>query len=182
MASSKSSPVVHTLRYGVLLAAMGWTAVALSGAKGGELTRGRSVAYVENKTYQAECTACHIGFLPGFLPARSWTKMMNELEDHFGENAALDEEPRQEILAYLTANAADHPSSTNRSKKIAKLIPADESPQRITELAWWTRRHGSVREWVWKRKGVESKAKCNACHREADKGLFDEHDVQVPKE
>lgn len=182
MASPLSSPIIKGIRLGLLVTAMGWAALALSRSKGGDLTRGRSVAYVENKTYQAECTACHIGFLPGFLPVRSWTKMMNELDDHFGENAALDDEPRQEILTYLVTNAADHKDSTRRSKKIASLIPAEESPQRISELTWWKRRHGSVREWVWKRKGVESKAKCNACHREAEKGLFDEHEVRVPKD
>lgn len=182
MASGKSSPFINIIRYAVLGSAMGWTAVALSGSKGGGETRGRSIPFVENKTYQTECTSCHLGFLPGFLPARSWTKMMDELEDHFGENAALDDGPRQEILKFLVANAADKKKSTRRSQKIAQLIPKDESPQRITELTWWTRRHGSVREWVWKRKGVESKAKCNACHRDAEKGVFDEHDVRVPKE
>ena len=175
---------VEAVKILVLAASMGWTAVAISGssqAKPPQSGAGKSIAFVENKTYQTECTACHIGYLPGFLPARSWTKMMDDLENHFGENASLDDEPRQEIHDFLVAHAADQKSSTRRSKKIADLIPKDDAPLRITETAFWQRRHGSVRAWVWKRPAVESRAKCNACHRDAEKGIFDEHDVQVPK-
>lgn len=172
-------------RWTILIVVTGSTAYALSKPAKRSFTRkgkGRSINYVENKTYLAECAPCHLGFLPGFLPARSWRQLMNGLADHFGEDASLDDEPRQEILKFLIRNAADHKSASRRSKKIAKLIEPDQAPLRITETAFWQRRHGSVRAWVWKRPSVQSKAKCSACHRDAEKGIFDEYDVDIPED
>jgi len=40
--------------------------------------------------YIDECAACHMAYPTGFLPERSWQKMMGSLDDHFGENAELD--------------------------------------------------------------------------------------------
>jgi hypothetical protein len=142
----------------------------------------KSIYYVPDTEYETECAACHIAFLPGFLPTRSWTKMMDTLENHFGENAALDPEPKDRILRYLVANGTDSKRSSPRSKRIGKLIPINQSPLRITETPFWVRRHGSIRDWVWKRKDVTSKAKCDSCHREAKTGVFEDHNVSVPKD
>jgi hypothetical protein len=142
---------------------------------------GKSIAFHENKAYQAECTSCHVGFLAGFLPERSWAKLMGDLENHFGENAALDDGPRNEILAFLKKNSADAPGSTRRSHKIASLIKTSDTPIRITESLFWTRKHSTIKGSVWKRSKIGTKSKCEACHRDASKGIFDEHDVHVPK-
>ncbi len=62
---------------------------------------------VKDATVQKECGACHMAFQPGFLPARSWTRMMGSLSDHFGEDASLPDDKTEIISAYLTANAGD---------------------------------------------------------------------------
>ncbi|MDH5218993.1 MAG: diheme cytochrome c, partial [Gammaproteobacteria bacterium] len=49
----------------------------------------RDVAVVTDSLYKEECSACHMAYQPGLLPARSWEKMMDNLADHFGENAEL---------------------------------------------------------------------------------------------
>ena len=38
----------------------------------------------------SECGSCHLAFPPSMLPAASWTRMMAELQDHFGDDASLD--------------------------------------------------------------------------------------------
>lgn len=182
--SSSGQRRVYFVRLVVVVLVAGSTGAALSRPADRSFARkgrGRSVAYVENKDYQAECSPCHLAFMPGFLPARSWQKIMGGLADHFGEDASLDEELTADIRKFLVKNAADAKSSTRRSKKIAKLIDPDETPIRITETAFWTRRHGSVRAWVWKRPSIQTKAKCSACHRDAEKGIYDEYDVEIPE-
>ena len=167
-----------------LIAVMGCTAAFVSDGDPESVQRreaGKSIALVPSKPYQAECTSCHVGYLPGFLPERSWKKLIADLDNHFGENASLDDPVREEIQKYLVKNAADMPAATKRSKKIAKMISASDTPLRITETPFWTRKHAAIKAYVWKREKVGSKAHCDSCHRDANKGLFSEHDVHIPK-
>ena len=87
--------------------------------------------------------------------------MMTTLDDHFGENATLDEATRAEIEAYLVANAG-----RDRSK-------AGSAPLRISELPWFREEHA---EEVSKRQIEEAKswANCNACHKQAERGIFED--------
>jgi hypothetical protein len=162
---------------------MGCTAAFVGGGDEAVQRRqaGKSIAFVANKTYQTECMSCHVGYLPGFLPGRSWKKLMGDLENHFGENASLDDPAKSDLLKYLLVNAADSASSTPRSKKIARMIGDADQPIRITETPFWKKRHSSVKAYVWKRPDVGSKAKCDSCHRDAPKGIYDEHDVHIPR-
>lgn len=166
-----------------LIAGMGCAAAALSDSDESKQrhTAGKSINFVPNKSYQSECTSCHVGYLPGFLPERSWKELMTHLDDHFGENASLDEPIRTEIENYLVKNAADKPAASPRSKKMAKMLWSSDLPLRITETPFWKRKHYSVREYVWKRPNVGSKAKCDSCHHDANKGIFNERDIHIPK-
>ena len=136
-------------------------------------------ASTENPKWKTECSTCHIAYPPGFLPERSWRKIMSDLKSHFGESAELDTPARDEITKFLLDNAADHGSS--KSSKIAKSIPANQTPLRLTETQYFKRRHDEVSASVWKRKSINSAANCAACHPGADKGNFSEHAVRIPK-
>ena len=133
------------------------------------------------KLYDEECAACHVGYVPAFLPERSWAKLINDLENHFGQNAELDDGSKALILAYLKRLSADSSGASAASKRLALMIPADEVPIRITETPFWRRRHGSVKAYVWKRSKVQSRAKCDVCHQEAAKGVFNEKTARIPK-
>jgi len=37
--------------------------------------------------YRSECGDCHMPYPAGLLPAASWRRIMNGLEDHFGDHA-----------------------------------------------------------------------------------------------
>jgi hypothetical protein len=134
------------------------------------------VAVASNKTWAAECGACHVAYPAGLLPERSWRAIMDGLDRHFGENAGLDPATRKTITDYLVANAADR----ERARTARRTAPSDATPLRITELDWFQREHDEVRPEVWKRKEVGSRANCGACHRGAENGRFDEHEVSVP--
>jgi len=135
---------------------------------------------VSNKTYLKECGSCHFAFQPQLLPKRSWDKIMGTLDNHFGDTATLDDAAMAEIQAYLSKNSADM-SSSRKSKKILASLGTTETPLRITDTAYFKRKHREVRADVFKRKSIGSPANCVACHVSAEKGDFNERKVKIPK-
>lgn len=111
-----------------------------------------------------ECSACHMAFPPSMLPTRSWNALMDDLANHFGDDATLDPDTREHVRAYLVARASDanHPRTEGAT------------PLRITELLRWLREHDEIPARVWKRDEVRSPANCQACHLAADRGIFDD--------
>ena len=135
---------------------------------------------VNNQLYKAECGSCHFAYQAGWLPARSWKKMMNELDDHFGENAELSDEPRVSITNYLMSEAADV-KSNSKSRKVLRSIRENEAPQRISTLSYMQHKHDDLSaRHIENNPKVRSLSNCVACHRGAEKGQFDEHGVNVP--
>lgn len=131
--------------------------------------------------YVKECGGCHTAYAPGLLPARSWQKMMNELDNHFGEDASLDEPERLAILRWLTDYAADAQNATMLMRRIAASIPRGAQPQRITETPLFRHQHDEVPAHIWKRAKIGSKANCGACHTRANEGRYPEREVRIPR-
>lgn len=123
-----------------------------------------------NATWKAECSACHMAYPPGLLPASSWQAMMGGLDKHFGTDASLDEATVKEILPFLEANAAREP-------KKARAEPT----LRITETAWFKDEHDEISTITWKNPKIKSAANCAACHTQAEQGNFDEDTVRIPR-
>lgn len=117
------------------------------------------VAPVSDALVRKECGQCHMAFQPGLLPAASWERMMGNLADHFGDNAALSADKTSAIRAYLTANAG-------RERR-------GDTPARVTEARWFTHEH-AFPDRVWKRPEVVTKSNCPACHQGAEQGLYDD--------
>jgi len=122
-----------------------------------------------------ECGACHMAFPPQFLPARSWEKLMGNLANHFGENASLPETARAEIAAYLTAHAADAPT-TQHGKRFMRGIAAGATPLRVTETPFWQEGHSEISPGRFASPAVKTAANCMACHRDAGQGAFGEEE------
>ena len=147
-----------------------------------EFFRFKGVKPANNELYSESCGECHYAYQPGLLPKRSWEKMMlkSSLEDHFGENAELDESDRKEILAFLVNDAADT-SFYKRSTKINRSIPADVTELRITKVPYIKRKHKDLKDkHVKLNPKVKSMINCNKCHRQIDKGIFDDDTVLIP--
>ncbi len=140
--------------------------------------RGPDVKPMTNPLYQSECGSCHFAYQAGFLPARSWKKMMSGLEDHFGDNAELAAADRQAIEDYLVANAADK-ASERRSQKFMRSI-GDSTPLRITEVRYFRKEHDEVPQRVIKHEKIGSLSNCMACHTRADTGSYAERDIRIP--
>lgn len=155
-------------------AASTYTLVVLVATSGVACADGLSVAPVKDPTVAKECSACHMLYPAGLLPARSWQALMGNLKSHFGDNAELDETTRQRITDYLVANAAD---AGGRSAGLLRGVPDGATPLRISEMPWFTREHGRkgrIAPETLKRRGAKSPADCKACHQGAEKGYFED--------
>ena len=140
------------------------------------------VAAVNNDLYRSNCAECHFAYQPGLLPSRSWQKLMlpQSLENHFGDNAEVDEETRKVLRAYLVKNAAEF-SDYKRSKKMIRSIAKNDTPLRITQVSYFKRKHDEIpSRMVTGNAKVKSWANCAACHTAADQGSFREHEVLIP--
>ena len=132
------------------------------------------LAPVKDPVVAKECSACHMLYPAGLLPARSWSTIIAELANHFGDNAELDATTAQRVADYLAANAADR---MGISSKVLRGLDLALVPKRITELPWWARKHekkGRVGAMELARKGAKFKGDCKACHADAERGIFDD--------
>ena len=119
--------------------------------------------------YRQECAACHMAYPPGMLPAASWQRMMSGLDKHYGTDASLDAATTQQLVAWLRSNAGTY-------KRVREEPPQD----RITRTAWFERKHRQIQPMVWNLASVKSAANCAACHTGAERGSFDDDNIQFP--
>lgn len=119
-----------------------------------------------------ECGGCHMAFQPAFLPARSWARMMDELADHFGENATIEPGKVKAIRAYLMQNAGDS-ARGGAARKYMRWVKPDGAPQRITENPAFLREH-RFPDTVWRRPEVVTRSNCPACHQGAEQGVYED--------
>ncbi len=132
------------------------------------------------KTYKNECGSCHMAYQPEFLPKRSWSKMMDGLDNHFKVDATLDAADHKTILTYLTSNAGDSKYTTKHFSKMSNSIARDEAPLRISETPYFLREHRKIPKRYIEQKEVKSIANCTACHTKADQGSYSERGINIP--
>jgi len=143
-------------------------------------SKGPGVAPVNNSFYAKECSACHFAYQPGLMPARSWQKVMANLDNHFEENAELEAEDQKVLTDYLVNNAADF-SKHKRSVKIMRSLARDKTPLSITEIPYIVRKHDELSAKMVKgNPEVKSLSYCDKCHTRADTGSYSERDIIVP--
>jgi hypothetical protein len=133
---------------------------------------------VTDPAYKENCGACHFSYQPELLPARSWKKILVQLEDHFEESFELDQEAQKAVLGYLEANAAER-STSKRAAKIVKSV-GNSTPMRITEVPYIKDKHRKVSASVLNRPSIGSLSNCTACHRRAEEGNYDDDYVVIP--
>jgi mono/diheme cytochrome c family protein len=132
-----------------------------------------------NPVYLEQCGACHFAYQPNLLPWGSWKKILESLEDHFGEVLPLEPETVDEIGAYLESNAAERSNAKHSGRILNSLNGA--TPLRITEVPYILHKHRKIGADVLQRSAIGSLSNCIACHRSADKGSYDDDSVSIPK-
>ena len=120
--------------------------------------------------WKSECGSCHALYPRTGLPASSWRSLMGSLDDHFGVDASVDAATAATILAWLQAGAGREAS------------PRPAGPVlRITETDWFRREHDELGAGAFSRPSIKGASNCGACHRGATEGLYDEHDINIPR-
>ena len=89
-------------------------------------------------SYAAECGSCHLAYPPALLSAGDWRRVMAGLDDHFGSDAAVDAQKRQEITTFLERHAGN----------AGKLGSAGDPP-RISATARFIRTHREPPASIW---------------------------------
>ena len=131
-----------------------------------------------DESYTKTCGQCHMAYPPMLLPSHSWKKIMNRLDDHFGEKIAIDSRLKEGISRYLVENGADR-SSCKKAVKIMKSLNG-KVPMRITEVPYIRNEHREIPSKILEREKIGSLSNCLACHKKADQGLFNERDIKIP--
>lgn len=133
--------------------------------------------FVTNEVYINECGDCHMAYPAFLLPSASWDKLMNRLDDHFGDNAELSVEDETIIREYLSKNAADK-SGARLGKKIVR---AGDVAMQISKSRYIKNKHrGELPRDVFTSGKVESLSQCDACHKHAVSGSFREREIDIP--
>ena len=141
------------MRFLVLAAALFATAITTAKAE--------TFPLIDDSLVLKECGDCHMAYPPQTLTKAVWHKMMINLNDHFGEDASMDESTAMHIQAYLELNASDVSASRAARKWTSKT-----KFSRITEGPRFIDKHGACSPDVWKHAKIKSKANCLACHKD----------------
>lgn len=139
-------------------------AVLIAGAGASPADELEVVPPVTHQATRDECGECHMAYQPALLPRESWAAIMADLANHFGEDASLPPALTAEIEAYLVG--ASRPARR----------PAARPVLAITEQRWWLHEHDDIRAARWRSLEVGAKGNCPACHKDAERGLYDDED------
>jgi hypothetical protein len=111
---------------------------------------------VDNAAWREECGSCHMAYPPAMLSSVEWLHIMTGLEQHFGSNAGLEADKRQEIEDFLDRYGIGQGTP-----------PASRELPRISTRAWFIDKHrGAIR--LWKQGRLKTLSDCLSCHKAAD--------------
>lgn len=138
----------------------------------------QKVDYVrDNPVFVNECGSCHTLYPPTLLPQESWAKLMGDLSNHFGDDASLDPDDQQSILAYLLAHSAE----TSAQEMSVKMMQTFQKRDMIaiTQTPFWKKRHKHISEEIFKSDSVKSRANCKACHTDVEQGRIEDSAIKA---
>ncbi len=135
----------------------------------------RNSSAKQDPVYVEECGSCHMAYPARLLPTASWPLIMQGLDEHFGENAEVDETTRQALESYLAKASSARPY-----RKLFRNL-GNRRPLRITELPYFIHEHDEIpSRFIQANDKVSSLSQCDACHQKAERGHFDEDNVFIP--
>jgi cytochrome b len=132
----------------------------------------------EQPIFYEECKSCHTLYAPFLLPKKSWIKIMDNLSNHFGDDASLELEDINSIKEYLTKNSAENSTKESSYKILNSMKDIDTIS--ITKTPYWKKRHKDIDKEIFNRKEVGKVSNCKACHIYFEKGLLNDKDIKIP--
>lgn len=130
----------------------------------------------QNEAFVNECASCHTLYPPNLLPKKSWELIMSDLENHFGDDASLDEELNKNILAFLLKNSAETSTMENSWKFLNSI--GDKDIITMSKTNYWEKTHEDIPKEIFDNEKIKSKANCKACHTDIEKGLIEDENIK----
>ena len=127
--------------------------------------------------YKKECGSCHIAYAPYLLPQKAWANLMGDLQNHFGDDASLDESEFRGISDFLNENSAEFYDT----KFKANLAEENADEIAISKYKFYQKAHEHLPNALFKDERIKSKANCAACHAKAELGFFGKSEVEFAK-
>ncbi len=143
----------------------------------------------EYPIYLKECGTCHKPYPAFMLPKSSWIRMQDGLSNHFGEKISPNEVKEDNkislndqtvIFNFLQNNSADN-STREISVKVMESLNGEKGRKSITKIKIWKEIHKDIPQEVFKRKNIKRKANCFTCHKNFEKGMIEDIDINIPK-
>lgn len=134
---------------------------------------------ITSEAVKTECAECHLLYRPQMLPAKSWSVMLADLANHFGEDASLGPAALKEVTDYHLAHASDV-DQNRRAKKFLAGVDLNNPPMRIIDTPRFIKKHDEIPAAAFTSKAVGSKSRCQKCHTRAAQGDFGDDDVVIP--
>ena len=131
---------------------------------------------VQNELFVKECASCHTLYPPSVLPKKSWELIMSDLENHFGDDASIDEESNKNILAFLLKNSAETSSMESSFKFLESIQNQDIIA--LSKTTYWEKTHKDIPKELFENKNIKSKTNCKACHSDIEKGLIEDENIK----
>lgn len=129
----------------------------------------------ESYETSSSCGSCHMVYPAYLLPRKSWSEMMDNLENHFGKDASLPEKETRIVRDYLINNAAEHSTKEAAVKILDRL--GEKTPEAITETNYWKERHKDItKEQFEADYGIKSD--CKTCHKTIRDGLIQDSEIK----
>lgn len=137
-----------------------------------------SLQSVAAPAWREECASCHFAYPPELLPTRSWSRLLDEQQQHFGEDLGLS--------AAATQALREAAAGADQARRWAGLalrasVAANDAPQRITETPMWRERHEAIDAAVFKAPTVAGRHNCEACHLDAASAIFSPRVIRIPE-
>jgi len=132
----------------------------------------------QNPIFVEQCGDCHKIYPPFLLPKKSWSRVMRDLDNHFGEKiteANITKSQQSTIKEFLYANSAET-STRESSVKIMKSL-GKRRPKAITKTPYWRETHKDIPKSAFKTKKIKDKSNCIACHKNFDDGVLDDMNI-----
>ncbi|MEY4503981.1 MAG: hypothetical protein RL154_273 [Pseudomonadota bacterium] len=116
----------------------------------------------KNSLYITECSSCHFAYPASLYNTASWTNIMDNLDYHYGDNAAIEDDPKRlEILAYLIKNS----KTVEKTNIQFANFTTNGKNESITKTREFERLHRHMPK--------DTKfASCDKCHTDAESGYF----------
>jgi cytochrome b len=135
----------------------------------------------QNASYAQKCSKCHKNYPPFMLPMASWMKVMDGLDNHFGEEITdrnISKSEQQSIRDYLITHSAETSSRKLAFRTLDSL--GEMRPVSMTKVPYWRDAHEHIDRSVFKKDAIKNASNCFACHEGFEYGILDNTRIDIP--